>query len=45
MDTSHLSKVERGLAGLSIDTLSRLAAVFDQADLQAQLAPYAREAA
>ncbi|MCW2899513.1 MAG: Helix-turn-helix domain [Streptosporangiaceae bacterium] len=45
MDESHLSKVERGLAGLSVDTLSRLAGVYDLAELQAQLAPYARDAA
>ncbi|TKA13208.1 helix-turn-helix domain-containing protein [Actinacidiphila oryziradicis] len=45
MDESHLSKVERGLAGLSVDTLSRLAGVYDLTELQAQLAPYARDAA
>ncbi|MFK0154610.1 helix-turn-helix domain-containing protein [Streptomyces sp. NPDC090493] len=45
MDASHLSKVERGLAGLSVDTLTRLAGVLELTELQAHLAPYAREAA
>lgn len=37
MDMSHLSKVERGVAGVSVDTLARLAAIYDLTDLAKQL--------
>jgi transcriptional regulator with XRE-family HTH domain len=43
MDESHLSKVERGLAGLSVDTLARLAEAYGLSDLARELAPYVRE--
>lgn len=45
MDESHLSKVERGLAGLSVDTLARLAEAYGLDALARELAPYIREAA
>lgn len=44
MDTSHLSKVERGVAGISVDALARLAAIYDLTDLVEQLDPFVREA-
>lgn len=43
MDESHLSKVERGLAGLSVDTLARLAEAYGLDVLARELAPYIRE--
>ena len=39
IDPAHLSKVERGMAGLSVDRLSRLAGVLGLGDLSAALAP------
>jgi hypothetical protein len=45
MDQSHLSKVERGLAGLSVETLARLAQVYGLSDLARELAPYVRDSA
>jgi transcriptional regulator with XRE-family HTH domain len=44
MDRSHLSRVERGEASLSIDALARLATVLGLTELAAHLAPYTREA-
>ncbi|QMU78903.1 helix-turn-helix transcriptional regulator [Streptacidiphilus sp. PB12-B1b] len=43
MDQSHLSKVERGLAGLSVETLARLADAYDLSDLARELAPFVRD--
>lgn len=43
MDQSHLSKVERGLAGLSVETLARLAKVYGLSDLARELAPFIRD--
>lgn len=45
MDVSHLSKAERGLAGLSVDSLTRLARIYELTDLEKSLAPYVRETA
>lgn len=45
MDESHLSKVERGLAGLSVETLARLAEAYGLDELSRELAPYVRESA
>ncbi|MFJ9538759.1 helix-turn-helix domain-containing protein [Streptomyces sp. NPDC101225] len=44
MDASHLSKVERGVAGVSVDTLARLAAIYDLTDLGMRLKPFVQEA-
>lgn len=43
MDLSHLSKIERGVAGVSVDALARLAAIYDLTDLATQLKPFVRE--
>ncbi|MEU0883654.1 helix-turn-helix transcriptional regulator [Lentzea sp. NPDC005914] len=43
LDPAHLSRVERGLAGVSVDALVRLARVYGLADLAKLLAPYARD--
>lgn len=40
MDPGHLSKVERGQAGVSLDQLKRLADVFGLTELSKLLAPY-----
>lgn len=42
MDASHLSKLERGEASASIETLSRLARVLGLKELEKLLRPYAR---
>lgn len=44
LDRSHLSRVERGEASLSVDALARLAKVLGLVELAALLAPYTREA-
>ena len=41
IDASHLQRVERGEAGLSIDSLQRLAAVLGPDELAQMLAPSA----
>lgn len=41
LDPAHLQRVERGHAGLSIDSLQRLAAVLGPPELAQMLAPYA----
>ena len=41
LDKGHLSRVERGQAGLSIDALCRLAVVLELRDLARLLEPYA----
>lgn len=43
MDQSHLSKVERGLAGLSVETLARLAGAYGLDELARELEPYVRD--
>ena len=43
MDPSHLSKVERSTASLSVDALARLAVVLELKELSKLLAPYRRE--
>jgi len=43
MDTSHLSKVERGIAGVSVGALARLAAIYHLRDLAEQLDPFVGE--
>lgn len=40
MDTGHLSKLERRQAGVSVDTLARLARVLGLGELASSLAPY-----
>jgi transcriptional regulator with XRE-family HTH domain len=40
MDPAHLLRVERGEAGLSIDSLQRLARVLGPAELAKMLNPY-----
>lgn len=40
MDAGHLSKVERGKAGLSVDQLKTLADVLGLTELSTLLAPY-----
>lgn len=40
MDAGHLSKVERGQAGVSVDQLKRLADVLGLSELSTLLAPY-----
>jgi transcriptional regulator with XRE-family HTH domain len=42
IDPAHLSKVERGEAGLSVDSLARLARVLGLRELAQLLAPYVR---
>ena len=42
IDVSHLSRVERGQASLSVDSLARLARVLGLTELAKLLAPYAR---
>jgi transcriptional regulator with XRE-family HTH domain len=42
MDVSHLSRVERGLASPSVDSLARLARVLGLPELARLLAPYAK---
>jgi len=41
VDPAHLSRVERGEARLSIDSLARLSRVLDLHELSRLLAPYA----
>ena len=41
MDPAHLMRVERGEAGLSIDSLERLARVLGPVELAKMLGPYA----
>jgi transcriptional regulator with XRE-family HTH domain len=41
IDKGHLSRVERGQAGLSIDALHRLAVVLELSELARLLEPYA----
>jgi transcriptional regulator with XRE-family HTH domain len=43
LDPAHLSRAERGIAGLSVSALARLARVYGLADLARLLEPYARE--
>lgn len=43
IDPTHLSRVERGLARLSLDSLLRIAQVLDLQDLERVVAPFARE--
>lgn len=40
VDSGHLSRVERGEIGLSVDVLSRLAPVLGLKDLAAHLRPF-----
>jgi transcriptional regulator with XRE-family HTH domain len=40
IDVGHLSRVERGMAGLSIGSLRRLAMVLPLGDLERRLAPF-----
>jgi transcriptional regulator with XRE-family HTH domain len=40
IDVGHLSRVERGMAGLSISSLRRLATVLPLGDLERRLAPF-----
>jgi transcriptional regulator with XRE-family HTH domain len=40
MDAGHLSKVERGQAGVSVDQLKRLADILGLTELSTLLAPY-----
>lgn len=40
MDPGHLSKVERGQAGVSVEQLKRLADVLGLTELSTLLAPY-----
>ena len=42
IDAAHLSRVERGMASLSVDALARLARVLGLVELAKLLAPYAR---
>lgn len=42
IDVSHLSRVERGQASLSVDSLARLARALGLTELAKLLAPYAR---
>ncbi|MFC4502139.1 MULTISPECIES: helix-turn-helix domain-containing protein [Streptomyces] len=43
MNASHLAKVERGVAGISVDALARLAVIYDLTDLAEQLSPFLRD--
>lgn len=43
IDAAQLSRIERGLEGVSLDTLSRLAKVLGLRELEKLLGPYARE--
>jgi transcriptional regulator with XRE-family HTH domain len=43
IDKGHLSRVERGQAGLSIDALRRLAVVLELRELARLLEPYTSE--
>lgn len=43
LDPSHLMRVERGEAGLSVESLERLARVLELHDLARLLHPLARE--
>jgi transcriptional regulator with XRE-family HTH domain len=43
LDKGHLSRVERGQAGLSIDALRRLAVVLELSELARLLEPYAAQ--
>jgi transcriptional regulator with XRE-family HTH domain len=45
MNLGHLSKVERGLEGLSIGSLHRLAEVLGLSDVASALEPYDRRSA
>jgi len=45
VDVGHLSRVERGQAGLSIDTLARLAKVLGLHELERLLEQYRRDGA
>jgi transcriptional regulator with XRE-family HTH domain len=40
LDPGHLSRVERGQGGLSLDSLARLASVLGLRDLERLLSPY-----
>jgi len=40
LDIGHLSRIERGQAGLTIDSLYRLAAVLQLRELKRMLEPY-----
>lgn len=42
LDPGHLSKFERGQAGMSVDNLARLARVLGLKEMSKLLAPYAR---
>jgi transcriptional regulator with XRE-family HTH domain len=42
LDPAHLSRVERGLAGISVDALARLARVYGLTDLARLIDPYTR---
>jgi transcriptional regulator with XRE-family HTH domain len=42
LDIGHLSRVERGEASLSLDSLARLAAVLELRSLAEMLGPYRR---
>ncbi len=43
LDPGQLSRVERGLQGLSVDSLARLAGVIGLKDLAKLLGPYTRD--
>ena len=43
VDPGHLSKIERGLAGVSVETLASIATVLGLTELATLLAPYIRE--
>jgi transcriptional regulator with XRE-family HTH domain len=43
LDVSHLSRIERGRAGLTVDTLARLATTLKLRELERLLAPYVQE--
>jgi transcriptional regulator with XRE-family HTH domain len=40
LDVGHLSRIERGQAGLSIESLARLAKVLGMRDLSRRLEPF-----
>lgn len=44
MDPAHLSRIERGLVGVSVEALARLADVLDLKELGRLIHPYVREA-